>query len=144
MMLEEAAEYVKSGKGAAWGAVPRNAGGREVGAEIYILVMDQEEGEEPELWVEYSAGDFGSGIGESDSMPFGEIDIPEGLAFEPCVLTPREISELGGYDTDYTLEKLRGAPALQPAVEFAPVGRNAPCPCGSGRKYKQCHLLQRA
>lgn len=21
-----------------------------------------------------------------------------------------------------------------------PVGRNDPCPCGSGRKYKQCHL----
>jgi len=23
-----------------------------------------------------------------------------------------------------------------------PVGRNDPCPCGSGRKYKQCHLRQ--
>jgi hypothetical protein len=21
-----------------------------------------------------------------------------------------------------------------------PIGRNDPCPCGSGRKYKQCHL----
>ena len=21
-------------------------------------------------------------------------------------------------------------------------GRNAPCPCGSGRKYKRCHLRQ--
>ena len=21
-----------------------------------------------------------------------------------------------------------------------PVGRNAPCPCGSGKKYKLCHL----
>jgi preprotein translocase subunit SecA len=21
----------------------------------------------------------------------------------------------------------------------APVGRNAPCPCGSGKKYKLCH-----
>ena len=21
------------------------------------------------------------------------------------------------------------------------VGRNAPCPCGSGKKYKKCHLL---
>jgi preprotein translocase subunit SecA len=24
-------------------------------------------------------------------------------------------------------------------VETAPVSRNAPCPCGSGRKYKHCH-----
>jgi uncharacterized protein YecA (UPF0149 family) len=20
------------------------------------------------------------------------------------------------------------------------IGRNAPCPCGSGKKYKRCHL----
>jgi preprotein translocase subunit SecA len=23
--------------------------------------------------------------------------------------------------------------------DFANVGRNDPCPCGSGRKYKRCH-----
>jgi preprotein translocase subunit SecA len=22
---------------------------------------------------------------------------------------------------------------------IAPVSRNAPCPCGSGKKYKHCH-----
>ncbi len=31
------------------------------------------------------------------------------------------------------LETIVGAP-------FAPVGRNEPCPCGSGRKFKACHL----
>ena len=32
----------------------------------------------------------------------------------------------------------RAAPA--PFVRDVPkVGRNDPCPCGSGRKYKQCH-----
>ncbi|MFT4197195.1 MAG: SEC-C metal-binding domain-containing protein [Pseudoxanthomonas sp.] len=25
------------------------------------------------------------------------------------------------------------------ALPVAKVGRNEPCPCGSGRKYKQCH-----
>ena len=34
-------------------------------------------------------------------------------------------------------------PALPPGVSdaavIAPESRNAPCPCGSGRKYKQCH-----
>lgn len=25
-------------------------------------------------------------------------------------------------------------------VSFDRVGRNDPCPCGSGRKFKQCHL----
>jgi preprotein translocase subunit SecA len=24
-------------------------------------------------------------------------------------------------------------------VAEAPVSRNAPCPCGSGKKYKHCH-----
>ena len=42
--------------------------------------------------------------------------------------------------------KMSGAPA--PAVASRPetfkrdgrkVGRNEPCPCGSGKKYKQCH-----
>jgi preprotein translocase subunit SecA len=28
----------------------------------------------------------------------------------------------------------------QPMVRDTPkVGRNDPCPCGSGKKYKQCH-----
>jgi SEC-C motif len=32
----------------------------------------------------------------------------------------------------------RGGAALDPLAEF---GRNEPCWCGSGRKYKECHLL---
>ena len=32
------------------------------------------------------------------------------------------------------------ADAVQPFVrEDRKVGRNEPCPCGSGKKYKQCH-----
>lgn len=30
-------------------------------------------------------------------------------------------------------------PSAQAAGEAAKVGRNDPCPCGSGKKYKQCH-----
>jgi len=34
----------------------------------------------------------------------------------------------------------REGPAVQPFVRDDPkVGRNEPCPCGSGKKYKQCH-----
>jgi preprotein translocase subunit SecA len=39
-----------------------------------------------------------------------------------------------------------GAPAQRPAAAAAPihagprVGRNDPCPCGSGKKYKKCHM----
>jgi preprotein translocase subunit SecA len=30
-------------------------------------------------------------------------------------------------------------PAIPAAAESEPISRNAPCPCGSGRKYKHCH-----
>ncbi len=34
---------------------------------------------------------------------------------------------------------LRGLSPPMPIVEQSPkIGRNAPCPCGSGRKYKKC------
>ena len=37
-------------------------------------------------------------------------------------------------------EPMAAAPAPEPFVRDAPkVGRNAPCPCGSGKKYKHCH-----
>jgi preprotein translocase subunit SecA len=27
----------------------------------------------------------------------------------------------------------------EPSPEFRGVGRNDPCPCGSGKKFKKCH-----
>jgi preprotein translocase subunit SecA len=31
-------------------------------------------------------------------------------------------------------------PVPQPVLREGPkIGRNDPCPCGSGKKYKQCH-----
>ena len=36
-------------------------------------------------------------------------------------------------------EALSGGPA-EPAVKPAKIGRNDPCPCGSGKKYKKCCL----
>jgi len=30
-------------------------------------------------------------------------------------------------------------PMAQAGASFTPVGRNEPCPCGSGKKYKHCH-----
>ncbi len=34
----------------------------------------------------------------------------------------------------------RGPAAAQPARALPRVGRNDPCPCGSGKKYKKCHM----
>jgi preprotein translocase subunit SecA len=35
--------------------------------------------------------------------------------------------------------EVRGAAPEQVADEFAGVGRNDACPCGSGKKFKKCH-----
>jgi len=54
------------------------------------------------------------------------------------VPTPRECGDLRHYGRD-----LRGGPPgekAKPIVRETPkVGRNDPCPCGSGKKYKKCH-----
>ncbi|MBN6149989.1 preprotein translocase subunit SecA [Xanthomonas sp. AmX2] len=50
--------------------------------------------------------------------------------------------ESGGYSADEEAAQALGAeaPAVTQVTRDAPkVGRNDPCPCGSGKKYKHCH-----
>jgi preprotein translocase subunit SecA len=42
---------------------------------------------------------------------------------------------MGGYSAD----EEAADPDYQNASEMPKVGRNDPCPCGSGKKYKHCH-----
>ena len=46
----------------------------------------------------------------------------------------RGLREVGEADTPVT-----ALPSLEAAFGGGAVGRNDPCPCGSGRKYKRCH-----
>jgi preprotein translocase subunit SecA len=39
----------------------------------------------------------------------------------------------------HALSSTGGATAATAAADWANVGRNDPCPCGSGKKYKKCH-----
>ncbi|MBK7002398.1 MAG: preprotein translocase subunit SecA [Rhodoferax sp.] len=53
-------------------------------------------------------------------------------------------TETGEVQTTAETERLRGAAlpvggAAALAAQVPRVGRNDPCPCGSGKKYKQCH-----
>ena len=41
------------------------------------------------------------------------------------------------------LERLASAPKITPVTAAPKAGRNDPCPCGSGRKYKNCCLGRR-
>ncbi|MEP6773812.1 MAG: SEC-C metal-binding domain-containing protein, partial [Polaromonas sp.] len=47
-------------------------------------------------------------------------------------------TETGEVETTTDSESQRRASAI-PADEVPRVGRNDPCPCGSGKKYKNCH-----
>jgi preprotein translocase subunit SecA len=63
-----------------------------------------------------------------------------------AVEEPEPVSNVKYQHADYD-EALKAVPAENTAVATAPpftragekVGRNDPCPCGSGKKYKQCH-----
>lgn len=44
-----------------------------------------------------------------------------------------------GYDEAMANSQQQSAPKPQPAVAEKKINRNDPCPCGSGKKYKQCH-----
>ena len=51
-----------------------------------------------------------------------------------------EVSALGGAEQAADQAPAEGEPGGRPFVrENRKVGRNDPCPCGSGKKYKQCH-----
>jgi preprotein translocase subunit SecA len=63
-----------------------------------------------------------------------QMQAPRELHFEHA-----EASALGEYDPEAALEEMPAA-STQPFVrESNKVGRNDPCPCGSGKKFKQCH-----
>ncbi|HEX3943210.1 MAG TPA: preprotein translocase subunit SecA [Rhizomicrobium sp.] len=57
-----------------------------------------------------------------------------------------EAAQAAGGGNVMEMEPRGPAPATVPFVRAVPkVGRNEPCPCGSGRKYKHCHgTLQQA
>ena len=50
---------------------------------------------------------------------------------------PTETGEVETLTDEASIRRV--APVAVAAMAFAGVGRNDPCPCGSGKKYKQCH-----
>jgi preprotein translocase subunit SecA len=52
-------------------------------------------------------------------------------------------ADAGGFSADEEAAQVQAAQAAQPTFQPArapdKIGRNDPCPCGSGKKYKQCH-----
>ncbi len=44
-------------------------------------------------------------------------------------------------DLASALKGAKATPKAQPGVSVEKIGRNEPCPCGSGLKYKKCGLI---
>jgi preprotein translocase subunit SecA len=66
-------------------------------------------------------------------------DVPAALA-APGLARPQRTGQLNytAPSTDASGESVQHTTAAD-GPDFSRVGRNAPCPCGSGRKFKQCH-----
>jgi hypothetical protein len=59
-----------------------------------------------------------------------------------CTATAR-VSLPDGLDDEYDVAQPMEVPEPLPAASRShKIPRNAPCPCGSGRKYKKCHLVE--
>ena len=67
-----------------------------------------------------------------------EAGLPAGLArgLARPQRTGASATALRAEDASGTAEHTTGSAS---STSYANVGRNAPCPCGSGRKFKQCH-----
>ncbi len=64
-----------------------------------------------------------------------QMQAPKEMHFEHA-----EVTAIGDYEADsQSLEEKAPVPAQPFIREGDKVGRNDPCPCGSGKKFKQCH-----
>jgi preprotein translocase subunit SecA len=68
----------------------------------------------------------------------GEGDLPAGLA--RGLARPKRPANLSySAPSDDASGRAQHSSAQAGDAQYAGVGRNAPCPCGSGKKYKMCH-----
>jgi hypothetical protein len=96
-----------------------------------------DDGRIDEVWLDYE--DFEEDLTNSDGdawpdEPFGNV--AEEFAGWP-LWQPRDQTNVADDELELPTSYSIGAPVKNP---FRNVGRNDPCPCGSGKKYKACCL----
>jgi hypothetical protein len=84
---------------------------------------------DPEFWAAHPVDPFGNIIEELETWAFAAMDDDDAEEKEV-------VGELESLFDSY-LDDAIGEPARNPHRH---VGRNDPCPCGSGKKYKKCCL----
>lgn len=84
-----------------------------------------------------------------DNISLQKDDIHESLSKEvadattPSAATSPKSTKGSTHDLAAALAKAKGGSRENPGVKKAKIGRNDPCPCGSGLKYKKCGLLNK-
>ena len=79
-------------------------------------------------------GAEGAEAGAAQATPSGPLPSAEPA---PTARQQRELEQAERAGTPQAASPMRRAAA--PVRSVATVGRNEPCPCGSGKKFKQCH-----
>lgn len=77
-----------------------------------------------------------------NSAADAELIHPEAQSMSDVQITPQETPQVPVTSRERQGVLAGGAPPEKPRTikrEEAKVGRNDPCPCGSGKKYKKCH-----
>jgi preprotein translocase subunit SecA len=82
-----------------------------------------------------------AGIPVQEAPPQAAQDLPHHTDMSQLQSNRNEVEEAG---QDYAADEQDiydgGAAVKRTPVQAGPkIGRNDPCPCGSGKKYKQCH-----
>ena len=100
-------------------------------------------------WIEHAdrwtfAAPFAYLAGRLDLLSKSTVaDIESNLAPDPMQILRREMAATVAAANDTFKEyRLASLPA-RPVKRGARVGRNEPCPCGSGKKYKRCCIDRR-
>ncbi len=99
--------------------------------------------EEPVMALNYTSGDdlITQTSFTGAAMAAGEYGAEDGLADAP----PPNVAAAGGRRRGATSSTGGGSGTgaatvtVQQRIVYDKVGRNDPCPCGSGKKYKKCH-----
>ncbi|HEV3231970.1 MAG TPA: SEC-C metal-binding domain-containing protein, partial [Candidatus Dormibacteraeota bacterium] len=85
------------------------------------------------------AGSAGAGAAPGGGAPGEPSGVPAGAGVPQAVGAGRAAAAVPGYAGLQARAVGAGAGPAAAVAQAGKVGRNDPCPCGSGRKYKRCH-----
>jgi preprotein translocase subunit SecA len=74
------------------------------------------------------------------ASPESGINVSRPAASDTVLPDVKDLKEIREGADEITAETKRGDEAAKRAADpYANAGRNDPCPCGSGKKFKKCH-----